>query len=235
MASIFTSVAAAFVAAALRDGVGSTYVRCQRRWLAKDAYLKALQSGVVDHVELGYYVARVKRAPLAIEGPSGKPILSTSGWPVQVQSASGQAVPQARFLVSYAYREEKGTDVNVASHLLTDVLTRRVDAAIVISNDSDLAFPIRAARDHVPVGVVNPSKGPMAGALRGVTTDGVGRHWWYQLQASDYRSSQLPDPTSGVNRPAGWWNRSQMVYIGWFLTDTVIYTTRPLRGPGFHF
>jgi uncharacterized LabA/DUF88 family protein len=172
--------------------------------LDQDAYLKALQSGVVDHVELGYYVARVKRAPLATEGPSGKPVLTTSGWPVQVQSANGQAMPQARFLVSYAYREEKGTDVNVASHLLTDVLTGTVDAAIVISNDSDLAFPIRAARDHVPVGVVNPSKGPLAGALRGVTTDGVGRHWWYQLQPSDYQSSQLPDPTSGVKRPAGW-------------------------------
>jgi hypothetical protein len=49
-------------------------------------------------------------------------------------------------MVSYANREEKGSDVNVASHLLVDVLTDRIDAAVVISNDSDLRFPVQFAR-----------------------------------------------------------------------------------------
>ena len=35
-------------------------------------------------------------------------------------------------------REEKGSDVNVATHLLADVFTGEVEAAMVISNDSDL-------------------------------------------------------------------------------------------------
>lgn len=74
-------------------------------------------------------------------------------------------------------REEKGSDVNVAAHLLADVLQSKVDAAIVVSNDSDLALPIRIAREHVPVGVLNPGTNPLAGALKGSATDGVGRHW----------------------------------------------------------
>jgi hypothetical protein len=173
----------------------------------QDVYIKALKgSRTVDHVELGYYVARVKQAPLAVRapGPAGVPRIVQSNWPVVVQDAQGQPVSGATFMVSYAHREEKGSDVNVASHLLVDVLTGQVDAAVVISNDSDLRFPVQIARTHVPVGVVNPSRNHMAGALRGLATDGVGRHWWRQLSASEVRSFQLPNPAGGYSRPAGW-------------------------------
>jgi hypothetical protein len=37
--------------------------------------------------------------------------------------------------------EEKGSDVNVAGHLLLDLLESRIDVAIVLSNDSDLKLP----------------------------------------------------------------------------------------------
>jgi uncharacterized LabA/DUF88 family protein len=59
-------------------------------------------------------------------------------------------------MVSYANREEKGSDVNVAAHLLLDVLRGAVDGALVISNDTDLRFPVEQARQHVPIGVINP-------------------------------------------------------------------------------
>ena len=75
-----------------------------------------------------------------------------------IQDAGGAPVNGAVFMVSYANREEKGSDVNVASHLLLDVLGGVVDGALVISNDSDLGFPVEQARQHVPVGVVNPSR-----------------------------------------------------------------------------
>jgi hypothetical protein len=73
-------------------------------------------------------------------------VLTTADWPVKVQASTGAPVPDARFMVSYAYREEKGSDVNVASHLLLDTLQGVIDAAIVISNDSDLRLPIEQAR-----------------------------------------------------------------------------------------
>jgi hypothetical protein len=210
---------AASLVAARRDWAGAVVDRvvyCTARidqatnrsgHVEQDVYLKALRaSGSVDLIEYGYYVARVKQAPMAVKapGPAGVPQLVHPQWPVMVQDGAGVQLPSSVFLVSYANREEKGSDVNVASHLLVDVLTSRVDAAVVISNDSDLRFPIQFARNHVPAGVVNPSPNRLAGALRGQAGIGAGRHWWYQLTAADLTGHQLPDPAGGYRRPQGW-------------------------------
>lgn len=87
---------------------------------------------------------------------------------------------------------------------LIDVLSATVDAAIVISNDSDLKFSIRHARQHVPVGTIHPGRGQLAGDLRGNPSDGVGRHFWRQLTATDFTAHQLPNPAGGYTRPPGW-------------------------------
>lgn len=54
--------------------------------------------------------------------------------------------------------EEKGSDVNLAAYLLRDAFTRRMDRAIVISNDADLrnAIDITVRIAGVPVHVVSP-------------------------------------------------------------------------------
>jgi NYN domain len=200
-----------------RDWQGATIERvvyCTARIDAKtnptghqeqDVYLKALRAAnAVDVIEYGHYVARVKRAPLATPDHRGRPVLATAEWPVKVQTSTGAPVHDARFMVSYAYREEKGSDVNVASHLLLDTLQGAVDGAIVISNDSDLRLPIEQARTRVPVGLVNPSPTLLAGALRGKRSDGVGMHWWVQLVARDFRGHQLPDPAGRYTKPAAW-------------------------------
>lgn len=171
----------------------------------QDVYLNALRRArAVDHMEMGTYVSRVAKAPLAVPGRRGKPVLTTPTWPVTVQDASGSSVPDAHFMVSVARREEKGSDVNVAGHLLIDVLTGRVDAAVVVSNDSDLEFPIKHARSLVPIGLVNPTKSYPAGALNGDPAAGAGQHWWRQLNATDIRSCQLADPVGGLTKPPGW-------------------------------
>lgn len=171
----------------------------------QDIYLKALvAAGSVDHIEYGTYVSHVKTGPLAVKDPQGRPQLVRSEWPVKVQDAHGDPVPGAVFMVSYANREEKGSDVNVAAHLLLDVLSGAVDGAMVISNDSDLRFPIQQARLRVPVGVVNPSRGYLAGDLRGEPSFGAGRHWWTRLTAADLKNHQLPEQVGPYRRPEGW-------------------------------
>jgi len=172
----------------------------------QDVYLRALgRSGSVDVFSYGNYVNRVATSPLAVIGPHGRPVLSHADWPLMVQDANGANVPDARYMASVARREEKGSDVNVASHLLIDVLTGVIDAAVVISNDSDLAYPVLFARQHVPVGLVNPTKGKMAGKLQGDPSAGVGNHWWCQLGLTDFTTHQLPPVVSGkVHRPQGW-------------------------------
>jgi hypothetical protein len=171
----------------------------------QDIYLKALVAhGSVDHIEYGKYISKVKSAPLATKDPKGRPVIVTSDWPVVVKDATGGDVRDAMFLVSYAFREEKGSDVNVASHLLLDVLRGDIEAAIVISNDSDLKLPIQETRKRVPVGTVNPSRAFLAGDLRGQPTDGAGGHWWYQISKADVQGSQLPNPVGTYMCPQGW-------------------------------
>jgi hypothetical protein len=50
-----------------------------------------------------------------------------------------------RGLVKVVKNEEKGSDVNLATCLLIDAFDKAFDAAVVITNDSDLAEPIRVA------------------------------------------------------------------------------------------
>jgi hypothetical protein len=173
----------------------------------QDIYLKALIAAhSVDYIAYGSYVARVKYAPLAVRAAtrSRNPQIVHPQWPIMVHDARGNPIPDATFVVSYADREEKGSDVNVASHLLVDVLTSAVDAAIIISNDSDLQFPVSYARGRVPVGLINPSPNYLAGALRGHPSEGVGNHWWRGLSVTDLRACQMPDPVASFGRPTGW-------------------------------
>lgn len=173
----------------------------------QDVYLKALlATGSVDWIEYGTYVSSVRARPLAVRGqrPSDPPVVSRSQWPVMVQSHLGIPVPDAHFMVSTLHQEEKGSDVNVAVHMVSDVLERTVDAVVVVSNDSDLALPVKKVRGHVPTGVVNPRGGRIAGDLAGRSHDGVGAHWWRNLSAEDFTSHQLPDPANGFTRPEAW-------------------------------
>jgi uncharacterized LabA/DUF88 family protein len=54
--------------------------------------------------------------------------------------------------------EEKGTDVNIATHLVHDAHNKSFEIAVVISNDSDLVEPIRIVTQELrlPVIVVSP-------------------------------------------------------------------------------
>ncbi len=56
--------------------------------------------------------------------------------------------------------DEKGSDVNLASHLLLDAFKGECGTAVVVSNDSDLRVPIRIAELElgVRVGFINPSR-----------------------------------------------------------------------------
>jgi len=58
--------------------------------------------------------------------------------------------------------EEKGSDVNIATHLLVDGFKNDYDVAVVVSNDSDLLLPIQFVIEelHKPVGILNPQKHP---------------------------------------------------------------------------
>jgi len=54
--------------------------------------------------------------------------------------------------------EEKGTDVNIASHMILDALDGAAQRLALVSNDSDLVFPVREiiSRWQIPVEIFSP-------------------------------------------------------------------------------
>ncbi len=89
--------------------------------------------------------------------------------------------------------EEKGSDVNLATHLVHDAHLSRFDKALVISNDSDLREAIRVVVREVgrPVVVCNPS--PWADMARDLSQVATERR---RLRVGALAACQLPDPTA---------------------------------------
>ncbi len=48
--------------------------------------------------------------------------------------------------------EEKGSDVNLASHLLMDGFQSKYEVAVLITNDSDLSEPVRMVKNELKLG-----------------------------------------------------------------------------------
>ncbi len=98
--------------------------------------------------------------------------------------------------------EEKGSDVNLAAHLLLDAFQKANDVAVVISNDSDLRVPIRIAEQElgIRVGIINPHPPEYRSrVLRGT--------FFKQLRPSVLAECQLPDTLVDAHgefhKPAG--------------------------------
>lgn len=99
--------------------------------------------------------------------------------------------------------EEKGSDVNLATHLLHDAHLGRFDVAVVISNDSDLLEPIKIVRQelHKQVGILNPHPNPSRALLPHID-------FIKQIRAGVLGASQFPatmtDAHGSFTKPAAW-------------------------------
>ncbi|MCO5214965.1 MAG: NYN domain-containing protein [Thermomicrobiales bacterium] len=105
--------------------------------LRQERYLKAIEATPGLQIHYG------KHTPVTRKGRLRSPTPRQLGWPSEVPIVIGTS-------------EEKGSDVNLAVHLLNDAWSGDMDRAIVISNDTDLMDAIRLAKKHVRVDVVSP-------------------------------------------------------------------------------
>ncbi len=145
----------------------------------QDVYLRALEARGGVHIHYGKFVTRSKWMPL-------------------VQPIAGQGYAEV-------WRtEEKGSDVNLATYLLLDAIRDVYDVALVISNDADLAEPVRVLRDELrkEVIVVSP-QGPNQNELEAAATQA--RRIWPDTAVR----CQLPNPVTGADgraiyRPPQW-------------------------------
>lgn len=100
--------------------------------------------------------------------------------------------------------EEKGSDVNIATHLLHDGYQGAYGVAIVISNDSDLVEAIKIVRNELNKGVIvlNPRPNSPSQELKRTATfvkdirQGV-------LAASQFPNT-LQDKNGTFTKPASW-------------------------------
>lgn len=110
-------VAVKYFSALVNSTIGDP-MRTNRQQL----YISALESNPKIQIELGYFSVHPTKMPLAQDWNKGK------------------ICP-----VSVIKTEEKGTDVNLAVHLVADAFQNKYDNAMVFSNDSDMATAIKIA------------------------------------------------------------------------------------------
>jgi hypothetical protein len=99
--------------------------------------------------------------------------------------------------------EEKGSEVNLASHLLRDAFSKKFEVAVLITNDSDLAEPVRKVAHELglPVGILNPHQFHNR-ELRQYAT------FLKRIRQGDLVACQFPrtitDRKGTFAKPAGW-------------------------------
>ncbi|MEN9508074.1 MAG: hypothetical protein RLZZ621_637 [Gemmatimonadota bacterium] len=144
----------------------------------QQAYIRALQT--VPSVEMfyGHYLTHEVRMRLAHPLPHG---------------------PKTAMVIR---TEEKGSDVNLATHLVGDAYEGRFDCAVVVTNDSDLTMPLERVRSlRYSVGLINPHATPAKTLLNAAS-------FVRQIRAGVLRESQFPtvmsDDHGTFRKPSGW-------------------------------
>ncbi len=142
-------------------------------------YLRALQTLPNVEIIFGHFLTNKVKMPLAnpvAGGPRMAEVLKT---------------------------EEKGSDVNIATHLVHDAHKGRFEVAVLITNDSDLLVPMRVVRRelNLPVGLLNPFQ-RFAHVLAQEAS------FKKKIRAGVLASSQFPaslqDAQGTFHKPASW-------------------------------
>ncbi|HEY3080842.1 MAG TPA: NYN domain-containing protein [Chloroflexota bacterium] len=156
-------------------------------------YLRALQ--MISGLEIfrGQFLSHPRRMALARPRPKG---------------------PRTVEVIS---TEEKGSDVNLATHLLLDGFQGDYELAVVISNDSDLAYPVSVVKRELKlrIGVIAPVLDPdprpnRAGRPPRRPSVQLNRaaHFTKPMDAAALAASQFPatltDQHGTIRKPAGW-------------------------------
>jgi uncharacterized LabA/DUF88 family protein len=97
--------------------------------------------------------------------------------------------------------EEKGSDVNLAVHLINDAWLNKYDCAVVVSNDSDLAEALKLVKGlGKAIGLVMPGKGHPSKELMQYAD------FIKKIREGILKSSQLPEiiPGTNIKKPSEW-------------------------------
>ena len=150
--------------------------RGDRSPINQQIYLRALKSNPLIEVHLGHFLTHTVSMRLADDPTKSVRVRKT---------------------------EEKGSDVNLATHMLVDGFRDKYDCAVMITNDSDLAEPFRIVRDDFDkrVGVICPHKRVSQQLAKYA-------QFTKKVRAGLLAASQLPDQVQDakgvINKPQDW-------------------------------
>lgn len=143
----------------------------------QQAYIRALEAYIPEiNVRYGHFLQNTTRMANADPPPNTVRVIKT---------------------------EEKGSDVNLAVHLLNDAWLDSFDCGVVVSNDSDMAEAMKLIRAFHPqktLGLITPGHKKTSQQLKGHA------HFVKTIRNGDLKSSQLPKIIAGTNitKPVGW-------------------------------
>ncbi len=205
------------------------YYGCLRasaeRWLDVGALCERMLREDSEIVGIKYFTARVKARPGDTQAAQHQQMQRQQIYLRALATVSNLTIHYGHFMTRAATRrcvkdrggkaaytevwitEEKGSDVNLASHLLIDGFRARYDLAVVVSNDSDLKDPIHFVRYDLkaPVGVLNPHRN----RSYALSPRDLPRGSFYKpirraaLRASQF-PPQVPDARGIIHKPPGW-------------------------------
>ena len=99
--------------------------------------------------------------------------------------------------------EEKGSDVNIATHMLCDGFRNQYDLAALVTNDTDLEEPLRVIRQELgkDVALISPAKHASKRLLQYASTI---RHIRKGVLVASQFSDALTDAVGTFHKPASW-------------------------------
>jgi len=145
----------------------------------QDVYLRALSSNNKTSIYYGQFRKRTKKGELV------NPIKGYRG------------------IVKILIWEEKGSDVNLATHLMHDAYRGAFDEAIMVSDDADLIKPVEliVKNLHLPVHALTPQAG------RSSQFDGIAKstkHVSPSILASSQFQNSFNRRGSNFTKPSAW-------------------------------
>ena len=146
--------------------------------LRQKTFLRALQKYIPElSIHYGHFLSHVVSAPLA--KPTG-----------------------SRRFMDIIKTEEKGSDVNLALHVLNDAWLDKYDCAVIVSNDSDLAEALRLIKEQHKkvIGLFIPWRSHPSKELMQYA------NFTKWLRKGVLSKSQLPSPIPGTTlfKPLKW-------------------------------
>jgi len=190
----------------------------KHKWLDLKALFTNILRADNKILKIKYYTARVSARPDDLDAPTLQDIYLraleqhipeltiTEGHfisrPVQMKLATPIAGNQ---YASVMKTEEKGSDVNLAVHMVNDGWKGLYDCAVVCSNDGDLSEALRIVRRELHKTVIlaipgDPNNRPPSVELKRWAS------YTKRITPDDLAKSQLPNPIPGTtfHKPATW-------------------------------